>query len=298
LKTVELSGANQQTLTDSSWVGVAAWLPDGTILFRPATSSPLFRVPANGGQAAPMHALNANDYSESDPAMLPDGKHVLMVVSDKGQRRRIEFRSLTSSETKTVIDDARHPEYSGGFLFLIRNQKIFAQRFDASSGKLSGTATPLADADWYSISGTSVLAFQSVSHDTRLQWFDLSGNLTGTTGQVAYYLAPKISPDGKQVLFLEVDPQNPGATNLWSLPATGGVSRRMTFGPDWKGWSVWSPDAKYIAYGVETAGKVRIVRKPSDGSGAEETLLTLGPEISAATVVDWSPDDSLSWNNF
>ena len=290
LKTVELSGANQQILTDSSWVGVAAWAPDGTILFRPATGSPLFRVPANGGQAAPMHALNANDYSESDPAMLPDGKHVLMVVSDKGQRRRIEFRSLTSSETKTVIDDARHPEYSGGFLFFIRNQKIFAQRFDASSGKLSGTATPLADADWYSISGTSVLALQCVSHDTRLQWFDLSGNLTGTTGQVAYYLAPKISPDGKQALFLEVDPPNPGATNLWSLPATGGVSRRMTFGPDWKGWSVWSPDAKYIAYGVETTGKVRIVRKPSDGSGAEETLLTLGPEISAATVVDWSPD--------
>ena len=26
------------------------------------------------------------------------------------------------------------------------------------------------------------------------------------------------------------------------------------------------------------------------GSGAEETLLTLGPEISAASVVDWSPD--------
>jgi eukaryotic-like serine/threonine-protein kinase len=291
LKTVELNGGNQQTLTDSSWVGVAAWAPDGTILFRPATSSPLFRVPAAGGQAAPMHALGANDYSESDPAMLPDGKHVLMVVSDKGQRRRIEFRSLTSSETKIVLDDARHAEYSGGFLFFIRNQKIFAQRFDASSGKLSGTATPLADADWYSISGTSVLAFQSVSHDTRLQWFDLSGNLTGTTGQVAYYLAPKISPDGKQVLFLEVDPQNPGATDLWALPATGVVSRRMTFGSDWKGWSVWSPDGKYIAYGVETAGKVRIVRKPSDGSGAEETLLTLGPEISAATVVDWSPDD-------
>jgi Tol biopolymer transport system component len=109
-----------------------------------------------------------------------------------------------------------------------------------------------------------VLAFQSVSHDTRLQWFDL----TGSTGQVAYYLAPKISPDNKQMLFLEVDPQNPGTTDLWLLPATGGVSRRMTFGPNWKGWSVWSPDAKYIAYAVETAGKLRIVRKPSDGSGA------------------------------
>ena len=106
LKIVELNGGNQQTLTDSSWVGVAAWAPDGAILFRPATSSPLFRVPATGGQAVPLHALGANDYSESDPAMLPDGEHVLMVASDKGQRRRIEFRSLTSSETKTVLGDS------------------------------------------------------------------------------------------------------------------------------------------------------------------------------------------------
>src|ERR1700675_4186996 len=160
LKTVELNGANQQTLTDTSWVGVAGWAPDGTILFRPATGSPLFRVPAAGGQPAPLHSLGANDYSESDPAILPDGKHILMVVRDKAQRRRVEFRSLTSSETKILLDDVQQPQYSGGFLFFIRSHKIFAQPFDASSGKLSGAAIPLADADRYSLTGTSALAFQ------------------------------------------------------------------------------------------------------------------------------------------
>jgi hypothetical protein len=231
--------------------------------------------------------------------MLPDGKHLLMVVSDKAQHSRVEFTSLTSPQTKIVLEHVQQPEYSAGFLFFIRNHKIFAQPFDANSGKLSGTAIPFADADRYSLTGTSVLAFQSVPHDTRLQWFDLSGNLTGTTGQVANYFAPKISPDGKQILFLEEDPQNPGTTDLWALPVTGGVRRRMTFGANWKGWSVWSPDAKYIAYGVENASKLRIVRKPSDGSGAEETLLTLGPEISQATVVDWSPNGRyLSYNAY
>jgi hypothetical protein len=57
----------------------------GTILFRPAAGTPLFRVSAAGGQAVPMHALGANDYYENDPAILPDGKDVLMVVSDKRQ---------------------------------------------------------------------------------------------------------------------------------------------------------------------------------------------------------------------
>ena len=290
LKTVELGGGNLQALADSSWTETAAWAPDGTILFRPAASSPLFRVPAAGGQAVPMQALGANDYSESDPAILPDGKHVLIVVSDKSQHRRIELASLTSSETKLVLDDAGNPHIPADFCFSSGTRKYSRNLLMPDSGKVSGTATPVADADWYSVAGPSVLAFQSVSHDTRLQWFDMSGNPTGTTGQVAYYLSPKISPDGKQMLFLTEDLQNLVATDLWSLPAAGGVSRRMTFGPFWKGWSVWSPDGKYIAYGVEAPGKVSIVRKPSDGSGAEETLLTLGPEISAASVVDWSPD--------
>jgi hypothetical protein len=82
-----------------------------------------------------------NDYTENDPVILHDGEHVLIVVGDKKQQRRIELRSLTSSETKFVLDDGRQPAYSGGFLFFIRNQKIFAQPLDAGSGKVSGTAS-------------------------------------------------------------------------------------------------------------------------------------------------------------
>jgi|HubBroStandDraft_2_1064218.scaffolds.fasta_scaffold00938_12 Tol biopolymer transport system component len=303
LKTVELNGGNLQVLADSPWDGKAAWAPDGTILFRPAATTPLVRVPSTGGPAVPMRALGTNDYSESDPAILPDGRHLLLVVSDKNQHRRIELRSLNSSETKVILEDGWQPAYADGFLLFVRKQKIFAQPFDVGSGKLSGTATPLADADWYSLAGASVLAFQSLSPDMELQWFDKTGNATGRVGQIAYYLSPKISPDGKQILFLQTDLQNANTTDLWSLPAAGGVTQRMTFGPGWKGWSVWSPDGKDIAYVVEAegkgAGKVSIARKPSDGSGAEETLLSLGPEISTAAIVDWSPDGRyLSYDAF
>jgi eukaryotic-like serine/threonine-protein kinase len=299
LKTVELSGGNLQVLADSSSPDSAAWAPDGTILFNPASRSPLFRVSAAGGKAVAVAALGANDYSESSPAMLPDAKHFLVVVIDKKQHRRVELRSLTSSEARLVLDDASQPAYSGGFLFFIRNEKIFAQSFDPNSGKLSGAATAVTDADWYSLAGPSVLAFQAVSRETRLQWFDLSGNPLGTVGQVAFHLSPKIAPDGKQILFMAADPQNAESMDLWSLPAAGGVSTRMTFGPGRKGWSVWSPDGNYIAYGLRSGDKVGIVRKPSDGSGAEETLLTLGPEIRSSRVVDWSPDGRyLSYDAF
>ncbi len=299
LKTAELSGGNLQVMADSSEADPAAWAPDGTILFRPASNSPLFRVSAAGGKAVPLGVLGANDYSETSPAILPDGKHILVVVFDKKQRERVELRSLTSTESKLVLDDVSRPGYSGGFLFFIRNKKIFAQSFDPDSGKVSGSATPLADADWYSLAGPSLLAFQGVSRETRLQWFDLSGNPLGTIGQVASHLSPKIAPDGKQVLFLASDSQNPDSRDLRSVPVAGGVSTRMTFGSGTKGWSVWSPDGKYIAYGVRAGGEVSIVRKLSDGSGTEETLLRLGPEIRSSPVVDWSPDGRyLSYDAF
>jgi Tol biopolymer transport system component len=57
-------------------------------------------------------------------------------------------------------------------------------------------------------------------------------------------------------------------------------------------------DGEYVAYGVKTEGKVGMVREPSDGSSAVETL-TQGPEIAPSPVVDWSPDGRyLSYGRF
>ncbi len=104
-----MSGENLQILADSSSPQPAAWAPDGTILFKPASVSPLFRVSASGGKAVPFAVLGANDYSDYNPAILPDGTHILVVVIDKQQQRHIEIKSLTSSESKLILDDADQP---------------------------------------------------------------------------------------------------------------------------------------------------------------------------------------------
>jgi Tol biopolymer transport system component len=180
-------------------------------------------------------------------------------------------------------------------LLFVRHDQLFAQRFDASSGTLSGSAVSLEDCSSYSLGGNSVLAFQATSPQTRLEWYDVDGKPLGAIGPVAEYVDPKISPDGKQILTV-IAPRDyrRGSTvvgaDLWSLPVTGGVSTRLTFGPGWKGWSVWSPDGRYIAHSAEFEGKVTIVRKAGDGSGKEETLLTLGPNFSVASEENWSPD--------
>src|SRR5579864_245110 len=99
LKTVELNGGNLQVLADSSARSTSAWAPDGTILFKPASNSPLFRISAAGGKAVQFAVLGANDYSDYNPAILPDGNHVLVIVVDKKQRRRVELRSLTDRKS-------------------------------------------------------------------------------------------------------------------------------------------------------------------------------------------------------
>ena len=75
LETIDLNNGNVQVLSEHTIQGHAAWSSGGTILFRPADKSPLFRVPASGGQAAPVRALwTASDYTESAPVALPDGE--------------------------------------------------------------------------------------------------------------------------------------------------------------------------------------------------------------------------------
>jgi hypothetical protein len=69
-----LNNGNVEVLSEHSIQGRAAWSSGGTILFRPAERSPLFRAPASGGRAAPVRALAESDYTESAPAALPDGE--------------------------------------------------------------------------------------------------------------------------------------------------------------------------------------------------------------------------------
>ena len=304
LKTLDLANGNIQILSDVSQEGSgsvpvgtsASWGSNGTILFDSGGyGNHLNQISAQGGASTPLAALNADDVGEGHPAFLPDGKHFLYVAVDRKRHPRVELAALGSAERKLVLDLAYQPTYAGGVLLFLRDAKLFAQPFDPNSGHLSGAALPLADSTYFSVGG-SVLAYQVVAHDARLAWYDLDGKPLGTVGQVADYLSPKISPDGKQILTV-IRSERSAGTDLWSLPAAGGVSTRLTFGPAGKFFSVWSPDGKYIAYGSSVGGEAAIVRKPADGSGAEETLLKLGTEVSAAAVLDWSPDGRyLSYN--
>ena len=67
-----------------------------------------------------------------------------------------------------------------------------------------------------------------------------------------------------------------------------GVRTRLTFGPAASAFPGWSADGKWIAYFSFRDGKYDLYRKPSDGSGAEELLVS--DDNQTIAINDWSRD--------
>ncbi len=289
LKALSVDNGAVRVLADSPCGDAgAAWGPGGEILFVQQCSGPIMQIPAGGGTPSPAVQPSAGARRLGTPSFLPAGDRFLYssVTEDSVSIREA---SLATGTSKLVLRDAVMPQYASGDLLFIRGDKVLAAPFDPSPGKLMGEATALGEARSFSASTNGVLAFQGGTSNARLEWFDRSGSPLGTIADTARWLAPKISPDGSRLLADLVSDAG-GSEDLWSYPTAGGVGTRLTFGPGWKGFSVWSPDGRDIAYSRQEKGSVIVCRRRSDGSGAEETLRTLSPSASGATVVDWSPD--------
>lgn len=301
LKTINLSSGAVNLVCDvPSQATSGTWSPQGLIVFASSLETTYLgsidSVSANGGTPTPLPlaSIQAATFGApsglalTSPFFLPNGKQFLIAARDKQGAYNVEMASLDSPHAQLILANASKPAYSDGFLLFLRDSKLFAQRFDPAAAKLSGAPKMLAAADAYSVAANGTIVFQSRPTEHELEWFGLDGKPLQQVGGIANYLAPRLSPDGKHILTIM---NTDTGTDLWSIPADGGVSTRLTFGPGGKAWSVWSPDGKYIAYErpVESGG-LAIVRKPADGSGNEETLLRLDPSITFAPTEGWSPD--------
>jgi Tol biopolymer transport system component len=96
------------------------------------------------------------------------------------------------------------------------------------------------------------------------------------------YLFPRVSPDGKRLAF-EVEGVNHDLytyepdRDVTTMMTTDGVSHAP----------VWTPDGKHLAFRSWKAGTMTMWWMPSDRSGPEERLTTVGARQS---VVSFSPD--------
>jgi serine/threonine protein kinase/Tol biopolymer transport system component len=299
LKTIELNGGAPQVLCDAQLGRGGAWGENGVIVFSASPTSPLLRVSAAGGTPAPLTTIDAAQHtSHRWPFFLPDGRHFLYLALSHDASRSandlIFYASVDGRENRPLLNAQSNAIYADGFLLYARGDQLMVQPFDPAKGKLSGAARPVAkgvmndSTTWHmdsTASAEGVLVFASGrGGDLQLVWLDRAGKQVGAVADVLPNLhLAVLSPQGDRVA-LQMDS---GLSDIWVLDLARGVRTRLTFGPVSNVSPVWSPDGKWIAYASLRGNHYSIFRKPSDGSGPEELLVT-GDSQFVAT--DWSRD--------
>ncbi|HXT74273.1 MAG TPA: protein kinase [Candidatus Angelobacter sp.] len=303
LKKIEASGGPPLTLADAPGGRGGTWNRDGTILFVPFFSTPLFRVSAAGGAATPVTALDRsrNESTNRWPYFLPDGRHFLYLAGNPltptgSPTNSIMVGSLDSKETKFLFHNHSNAIYASGHLLFLRQNTLMAQPFDTKRLELYGDAIPIAEdvedvaprvQGSFSASDNGTLAYlETGSAGRQLLWFDRSGKQVGAVPGTDSYADPQLSPDGKKLAFVVESP----ATDLWIYDIARSVKTRFTFGSGNEG-PRWSHDGTQIAYTSIRNGEFGIYAKAADGSGHEEVLVPPGPE--QIYPLDWSPDGKL-----
>jgi serine/threonine protein kinase len=291
LKTVDLNNGSPLIVADAPFGRGGSWGSDGVILFSGNTQTALTRVSASGGPPAAATKVDAAQHtSHRWPFFLPDGQHFFYLAINhepsKSSNNMVYYASLDGRENRPLFRSQSNAVYADGFLRFARNDQLMAQPFDPAKGTLRDEPRLVARgvmndiSTWHmdaTASPDGLLAVGSGgSSDLQLIWVDRGGKQLDTLADKLTNLqTARISPQGDRVA-LQIDT---GENDIWVLDVARGVRTRLTFGNASSTFPVWSPDGKWIAYSSDRNGRSNLYRKPSDGSGAEELLLTDDPAL-------------------
>jgi Tol biopolymer transport system component/predicted Ser/Thr protein kinase len=301
LKKVALSGGAPALFATCDMMFRGDWAADNYYYWSNSYFGPIVRTPGSGGNAEPVSEidLGREERSHRHAQMLPGGKAIIFTVSSGGidsfDDARIDLHALGTKKRKTLVQGGFCARYSpSGHIVYSRGGSLFAMPFDV--GKLAVTGSPVKVADGVLMSTNSGSAYYDVSRTGALAYavgaaeggqrtlvsVDRQGKAAPLSLPPRSYLFPRISPDGKQ-LAVEVEGAN---HDLYTYDFDRAVMTKITT----DGLShapVWTPDGKHIAFRSWKAGTMTMWWMPSDRSGPEERLTTVGARQS---LVAFSPD--------
>ena len=289
LHKVSLMGGAPQIICEAKFGHGGTWCDDNTIIFSDTYERGLYRVPVTGGTpeqltAARKYSREGSEALHSFPYILPGGKEVLYTISLGLEEERIAAYSLETGRIWNLIEPASQAQYINtghivynwkgdllGVPFNLKRMEVTGEPFLIHSG----VKASLNSSAQYSISNEGSLAFlpgeyEESSHSLLL--VDHEGVVESLDFQAEYYMSPRFSPDGKQLLITRIE-ENP---NLWIYGLERGTSRRFTDKEFHTFWGIWTPDGKEIVFNSNLHGgtEMNLFRKRSDGRGQEERLTT------------------------
>ncbi len=304
LKRVDAAGGPILTICDAERGLGGSWSPDGTILFAPGFTSPLFRVAASGGVPVAVTKLDASLHVTAHryPRFLPDGRHFLYMSMNPSapagdSANSIRVGSLDGKLDKTLVPGASNADYAGGNLFYSRSGALLAQRIDLSRWEMIGDPAAIGErvssSNWFgyalfSVSDQALVYLPTLAIPLQLTWLDRNGRSLGTAGESRAFNTGRLSPDGRRIA---ADVFDTARNNLevWVFDAASGAGNKFASSNFADTTPVWSPEGDRIVFASnrKTKGAKRdLWVKRVDGS-PEEPLLESPDDRSPE---DWSPD--------
>jgi Tol biopolymer transport system component len=308
LKKVAASGGPVTVLADAPNARGGSWNQDNVIIFEPDYRDALWRMNASGGTPVRLTSMETHKHTTHRwPRFLPDGKHFLFFATNHsgGSEQGIYIGSLDDGSYKHVVDADSDAQYASGYLLYHVQSQLLAQKFNPSTGEVSGDPATVANfveydsSTWhttFTASQNGLLVYEpgSKSQGSDLVWLDRSGKLLGKLGDRAYYKGSgRLSPDGKRLAISLGDPQG----DIWVFDLVHGSRTRLTFGGATYSWPSWSADGQRVVYsrlrGATLMAGSSLRARLANGGGQEEVLVdehgsAAGPV--AMTWPTWSPD--------
>ncbi len=298
LKRIDIASGVVRVLANAPLPRGGTWNADGTILFAPAGTGPLYRVSASGGPATEAtHVEPPRQTGHRFPRFLPDGRHFLFFAVGTPENQGVFVGSLDSGDVRRVVEtDSAATFAPPNFLLFGRQGILLGQRMDLDSLELRGEPLPVAArvamrppiaAVALSSSSSGPIAYRPDAGRRQLLWLDRSGQQIGTLGPSDADQSGQIrlSPDGRTVALRRTVSAN---TDVWMIDTGRGVLARLTSNPGSEGNPIWSPDGRRVAFTSDRDGSLDDLYEKSIDDSATETLLLATSEFKTSN--DWSPD--------
>ena len=317
LRRVPIAGGRPQTVGSTTLPGVEyTWGDDNSIVY--ASYGSLWRVAVEGGEPQELLSPNteAGEQALVAPSFLPGAKTLLytavygnagatFAAPIAGARTAVLALDVATKATKVLIRDSASARYlPSGHLLLhdgppagtavfsqVRGNTLRTVAFDRDRLEVTGAPAVVAEpifitpfgrnAD-FDVSDNGTLVYVPATTNAgfrRLVWVDREGREEPIDLPVRTYTYPTISPSGTEVSFDIRDQEN----DAWVWDTRRNALRRLTFGPAFDQYAVWTPDGKRIVSIIGPA----LRWQPADGTGNVEGLATRGGVLAP---YGFSPD--------
>ncbi len=298
LKRIEIGGgAAPVTICDSTLGRGGSWGPDGTIVAALSYNTGISRVPASGGTPTALTKVDNVTYSSHRwPSFLPDGKHFLYIAinhaAPSSPETGVFMASLDGKEDRLLFHTLSNAIFASGHLLFMRDNSLVAQPFDPAAGKFTGDPQQLMenvqlDAGLWranlsaSTGGTLIYASGVATGNQIVTWYDRSGKVLGTVGELGAFYELALSPDEKK---LAVADANSATATIWIHDLSSKLKTRLSFNGGVQRTPIWSPDGRKVAFASNQQANIS-VQTIDSGVPAEVLLAT-----ADAGLENWSRD--------